>query len=201
MKLTEKAAAAEAILFAAGDPVEPDKLAALLEVERAALPQLAELLNEAYAKNGNTLTVLKLAGSYQLAVRAEYYGWVKSALETKKNTPLSQAAMETLTIIAYNQPVTKGFVENIRGVDSSSIVNSLVEKNLLEEAGRLDIPGRPIAYKTTDTFLRCFSLESLDDLPELPGEKQSEALEAALIPNNTKDEYNAYDAEQSGESP
>ena len=101
--------------------------------------------------------------------------YVKLAAETKKNAPLTPAAMEVLTIIAYNQPVTKSFVEHIRGTDSSSVVNSLVEKGLLEEAGRLDVPGRPIAYRTTPVFLRCFGFESLDDLPPLPGHVPDEA--------------------------
>ncbi|MCM1524369.1 MAG: SMC-Scp complex subunit ScpB [Ruminococcus sp.] len=169
MKLTEKAAAMEAVLFACGDPVEPEKLAVSVGVDKGALSQLADSLNESYAQNGSSLTVLRLSGSYQIAVRAEYSGNVELAMENRKNTPLSPAAMEALTIIAYNQPVTKSFVENIRGVDSSGVVNSLVEKNLLEEAGRLDVPGRPIAYRTTPVFLRCFGLSSLDELPELPG--------------------------------
>ena len=89
-------------------------------------------------------------------------------MENKRATTLSPAAIEVLTIVAYNQPVTKSFIEHIRGIDSSSIVNSLVEKDLLEEAGRLDIPGRPISYKTTNTFLRCFKLSSIEELPPLP---------------------------------
>lgn len=169
MKLTEKAAVMEAVLFACGDPVEPEKLAAAVGVEKGALSQLADSLNDSYENNGSSLTVLRLSGCYQIAVRSEYSENVKTAMENKKNAPLSPAAMEALTIIAYNQPVTKSFVENIRGVDSSGVVNSLVEKNLLEEAGRLDVPGRPIAYRTTPVFLRCFGLSSLDELPELPG--------------------------------
>lgn len=169
MKLTDKAASLEAVLFACGDPAEPERLAAAIGVEKGALPQLADMLNDAYEENCSSLTVLRLGGSYQLAVRTEYYECVKAAAENKKNAPLSPAAMEVLTIIAYNQPVTKSFVEHIRGIDSSSVVNSLMEKNLLEEAGRLDVPGRPIAYKTTNVFLRCFGLESIDDLPPLPG--------------------------------
>ena len=169
MKLTDRAAGVEAVLCACGDPVEPERLSAAIGVEKGALSQLADMLNDAYSENQSSLTVLRLGGSYQLAVRTEFYDCVKAAAENKKNAPLSPAAMEVLTIIAYNQPVTKSFVEHIRGIDSSSVVNSLVEKNLLEEAGRLDVPGRPIAYKTTPVFLRCFGLQSIDDLPPLPG--------------------------------
>ena len=102
-----------------------------------------------------------------MCTREEYAEYIRSAIEYKKQIPLSNAAMEALTVIAYNQPVTKGFVENVRGIDSSSVINSLVEKELLEESGRLDVPGRPVAYKTTENFLRCFGLSSLDDLPPL----------------------------------
>ncbi len=168
-KLTDKAAALEAVLFACGDPVEPERLAAAAGVEKGALAQLADSLEEFYDRTGSGLTVLKLSGCYQLATRAEYAENVKAAAETRKNLPLSPAAMEALTIIAYNQPVTKSFVEHIRGVDSSGVVNSLAERDLVEEAGRLDVPGRPIAYRTTANFLRCFGLESLEDLPPLPG--------------------------------
>ena len=165
MKLTDKAAVLEAVLFACGDPVDVERISAATGIEKGAISQLADSLNEAYAENGSSLVVLRLSGLYQLAVRREYYEYVKLAAETKKNAPLTPAAMEVLTIIAYNQPVTKSFVEHIRGTDSSSVVNSLVEKGLLEEA----------AYRTTPVFLRCFGFESLDDLPPLPGRVPDEA--------------------------
>lgn len=116
--------------------------------------------------------VLKLGNCYQLSTRAEYSGYIKTALENKRTATLSPAAIEVLTIVAYNQPVTKAFIEHIRGIDSSSIVNTLVEKDLLEEAGRLDVPGRPISYKTTNTFLRCFQLSSISELPPLPSHNE-----------------------------
>lgn len=169
MKLTEKAAAMEAVLFACGDPCDPERLASSIGAEKGALSQLADLLNEAYEKNNSALTVLRLQGSYQLAAKAQYHEIIKAACAVGRNAPLSPAAMEVLTIIAYNQPVTKSFVEHVRGTDSSGVVNSLAEKGLVEEAGRLDVPGRPIAYRTTSVFLRCFGLESIDDLPPLPG--------------------------------
>lgn len=195
MKLSDKAAALEAVLFACGDPVEPERLAAAAGVDKGALAQLADSLNEAYEENGSALTVLRLEGLYQLATRAEYYENIKLAAENRKNAPLTPAAMEVLTIIAYNQPVTKSFVEHIRGVDSSSIVNSLTEKNLLEEAGRLDVPGRPIAYKTTPVFLRCFGLNSLDELPPLPGHVKED-----FEPLLTDDGSNDLEADDSNDS-
>ena len=108
----------------------------------------------------------------------EYIDVIRALLELKKNTPLSQAALEVLAIVAYNQPVTKAFIEQVRGVDCSGVIRSLSEKALIEEAGRLDLPGRPLLYGTTENFLRCFSLESLENLPELPEkEKVSDGSE------------------------
>ena len=115
------------------------------------------------------LELRRLDASYQLCTRPVYAGEIRRALELRRNTPLSAAALEVLAIIAYNQPVTRGFVEQVRGVDSSSVVTSLVEKGLVEEAGRLELPGRPISYRTTAAFLRCFGLGSLDDLPDVSG--------------------------------
>ncbi len=169
MKLNEGVSVIEAILFASGDPIESDKLCAAAGIEEDTLEKLINLLSDRYESTLSSLQVMKLGNCYQLAVRTDYSEYVRAAMETKKNTPLSPAAMEVLTIVAYNQPVTKGFIEHIRGIDSSSVVNSLVEKNLLEEAGRLDVPGKPIAYRTTSAFLRCFQLSSIDDLPPLPG--------------------------------
>lgn len=189
MKLTDKAAAMEAVLFACGDPVEPERLAASIGADKGALSGLADILNDAYAENGSSLTVLRLDGCFQLAARTEFFDMIKLAAENKKNVPLSPAAMEVLTIIAYNQPVTKSFVEHIRGIESSGIVNSLAEKNLLEEAGRLDIPGRPIAYRTTAAFLRCFGLQSLDDLPPLPATAASTGNTAAQTEEELSEEY------------
>lgn len=191
-KLPEKAAALEAVLFASGDPIEPERLASAAGIERGALAQLIDELENYYSEAGSALTILKLSGSYQLATRAEYADNVKAAADARKNTPLSPAAMEALTIIAYNQPVTKSFVEHIRGVDSSGVVNSLAERDLVEEAGRLDVPGRPIAYRTTANFLRCFGLSSLDELPELPGHAP-ENFDPLVAPDSQPDNSQSPD--------
>lgn len=199
MKINEGISAVEAILFAHGEPIEAEKLCAAAGIEPDMPEKLVRLLVDRYESTGSALTVLKLGNSYQLAVKAEFFDYVRAALESKKNTPLSPAAMEVLTIIAYNQPVTKGFVEHVRGIDSSSVVNSLVEKNLLEEAGRLDVPGKPIAYKTTPAFLRCFQLSSLDDLPALPDSDGQVSFDEILIakdetePTETEDGENVSD--------
>ena len=181
MKLQEEISVIEAILFASGDPIESDKLADASGVTQSEAVKLVKLLSHRYDEAHSALCVLKLGTAYQLAVRREYDDYIKAALEQRKAVPLSQAAMEVLTIIAYNQPVTKGFVEHVRGIDSSSVVNSLLEKNLLEEAGRLDVPGRPIAYKTTDAFLRAFQLSSLDELPALPNADGQVSFDEILI--------------------
>lgn len=168
MLIDEKISNVEAVLFASGDPVKKSVLCELVDADLGELDRMAVLLRERYLNTGSALEVLELGDTYQLAARREFAPIIKTALEQTKNSVLSQAAFEVLTIVAYNQPVTKGFVENIRGVDSSSVVNSLVEKGLLEEAGRIDVPGRPIAYKTTEGFLRTFQISSLDELPPLP---------------------------------
>ncbi len=167
MQLEEKISVLEAILFASGEPISEENLSIASGVELETLHKTINLLNDKYETFKSALIVKKLENSYQLMTRDEFFEHIKLALETKRSVTLSPAAMEVLTIIAYNQPVTKGFVESVRGIDSASVVNSLVEKDLLEEAGRLDVPGRPIAYKTTTTFLRSFQISSIDELPQL----------------------------------
>lgn len=167
MQLNEKTSAVEAILFASGEPVDEVRIAEAAEIEKSDVSGIIKTLNERYSDNISALNIIRLGSKYQMCTKKEYAGYIKAAMESKKQTPLSNAAMETLTVIAYNQPVTKGFVENVRGIDSSSVVNTLVDKGLVEEDGRLDVPGHPVAYRTSDNFLRCFGLSSLDDLPPL----------------------------------
>ena len=173
MEIKEKLGAVEAVLFASGEPIELYRIAEACGIEVGAVPSLIKLLNERYDDCGSGICIKKLDSTYQMCTREEFAPQIKTALETKKSAPLSNAAMETLTIIAYNQPVSKGFVENVRGVDSSSVVNNLVEKGLVEEAGRLDVPGKPIIYKTTPVFLRSFGLSSIADLPPLRGKDEA----------------------------
>ncbi|MBQ6040468.1 MAG: SMC-Scp complex subunit ScpB [Oscillospiraceae bacterium] len=168
MEMDFVCAALEAVLFTAGEPTETDRLAEALGLSREEIESAAHTLETALEASGSGLQVLHLGDSFQLTTRAAYAEQIRAALEVKRNTPLSNAAMEALTIIAYNQPVTKGFVERVRGVDSGSVVNTLVDRGLLEEAGRIEVPGRPVTYRTTAHFLRTFGLESLADLPPLP---------------------------------
>lgn len=180
----------EAILFSSGEPVECGRLCEATGLIKSEIMLIIDALCEKYDDKSSGIELLRLNDSFQLATKKEYSGYIKSALEIKKNTALSPAAMETLTIIAYNQPVTKSFVENVRGVDSSGVVNSLVEKGLLAEAGRLDLPGRPIAYKTTDNFLRSFRLSSLNDLPPVPEHNQQITMDDIAKNNDGNIEVN-----------
>ena len=161
-------AAVEAMLFASGDPIPFSRLAAASGISERELPQLLNDLNTAYQKSGHALQVLLLEKTAQLCTVERYAPYIQAALEQKRTLPLTPAALEVLTIAAYHQPVTKRFIAHVRGIDSSTLVNTLVERGLLEEGERLDLPGKPIAYRTTPAFLRCFGLSSLDDLPPLP---------------------------------
>ncbi|MEE1153940.1 MAG: SMC-Scp complex subunit ScpB [Acutalibacteraceae bacterium] len=160
--------ALEAILFANGAPVHLETLSKALEIKSTLTKQLLTELMEEYAQNTHGIAVIRLEESYQMCNKKEYGEFIRRVMDLKRNAPLSQAALEVLAVIAYNQPVTKAFVEQVRGVDCSGVVGSLTTKGLIEEKGRLELPGRPLLYGTTENFLRCFQLESLDDLPPLP---------------------------------
>jgi len=119
------------------------------------------------------IIIIRLNKGIQMVTNKQYGSYVRKVMDMKKNTPLSQAAMEVLAVVAYNQPVTKAFVEQVRGVDCSGVIGSLSQKGLIEEKGRLELPGRPLLYGTTDHFLRCFSIETLDGLPKLPEKNEN----------------------------
>ncbi len=171
MKLNKVEKIAQAVLFASGEPVSAARMAQVLECDIPVAYSVLDRLRDHYDEEDGAVEIVMLGDSYQMCTRQKYAPYIRSALEIRRNQPLSQAAMETLAIIAYNQPVTKSFVEQVRGVDSGSVVNTLVEKALVEEHGRLELPGRPVAYVTTSNFLRCFGLNSLDDLPKPPSEE------------------------------
>ena len=177
---TKQSAILEAVLFASGDPVESGRLAQALGVPVQEIPAMIQRLEERYTETNSALQILHLEKAWQLAVKQEYAPIIRTALESRRMQPLSNAAMETLTIIAYNQPVSKGFIERVRGIDSSSIVNALADKGLVEEAGRIDVPGHPIGYRTTDLFLRVFGLHSLEELPDPKPAESSEDFAGEL---------------------
>ena len=157
----------EAILFAAGERIEISRLAAVLEVDQKEIVEAVDALADEFAFNRRGVRILKLENGYQMVSAGEMADYVTKALETRKPPRLSASQLETLTIVAYYQPATKAMVEQIRGVDSSYSVGALLNKKLIEEAGRLNVPGRPILYKTTPDFLRTFGLRSLEELPAI----------------------------------
>lgn len=157
-----------AILFAGGEAVEIGRVAEAIGLDVETMVKYLPNLRDALEDAGMPFELLSLEGKLQLCTQAEYAQVIQKALELRRNQPLSQAALEVLAIIAYNQPVTRSFVEQVRGVDSSGVVTSLQEKGLIEESGRLELPGRPISYRTTSNFLRCFGIESIEQLPTLP---------------------------------
>lgn len=174
MEIKQYQAAIEAVLFAAGEPLTVSRLAETLELDEETVVRLTEDLKQEINTRGGGLMMVRLEDQYQLCTRQEYAGYVRKALDIRRNTPLSQAAMEVLAIVAYNQPVTKAFIEQVRGVDCGAVVQGLVTKNLVEEKGRLELPGRPLIYGTTPDFLRCFGVSSLQELPPLPQQADEE---------------------------
>lgn len=180
MEINELECALEAVLFASGESVSESKLCAILGIERAALRQLAGSLADYYDYNRRGIKLLHLEDRYQLCSRADYSEPVRNALETRKVQTLSPSALEVLAIIAYKQPVTKSYVEQVRGVDSSYTVGSLADKGLIEDCGRLDVPGRPVLYRTTEAFLRAFGMESLAQLPQLKNPDGEDAMQLSI---------------------
>lgn len=186
----ETIASLEAVLFACGGPVEVQRLQELLALSPEELEEAANALQAELEDVNCGITLIKVESAYQLCTKPFVAETVKKALELRKAPPLSKAALEVLAIVAYHQPVTRSFIEMVRGIDSSSIVSSLCDKGLIAERGFLDAPGRPLLFGTTEAFLRCFGLESIRDLPEaspvpeqltLPEEAPAE--EAAATPD------------------
>ena len=163
--------AIEAILFAAGERIELSRLAMALETDENEVAAAADALADTLSFERRGIRILRLDSGYQMVSSGEMADYITKALETRKPPKLSSSQLETLTIIAYYQPATKAMVEQIRGVDSAYSVAALINKKLIEEAGRLNVPGRPIQYKTTPDFLRTFGISSLEELP--PVEKVS----------------------------
>ena len=168
MELTELCAALEAILFASGDPVPAARIAQVLGVEVERVFEAAEALADNLETKGHGIRLLRLDADLQLCSAPEYAQAITHALEQRKPPRLSTAALEVLAIVAYFQPVTRAYIDQIRGVDSSYTVGMLTERGLIEPAGKLEVPGRPTLYRTGDAFLRTMNIASLDELPTLP---------------------------------
>lgn len=165
-------AVVEAILFASGDSVEKSRIAEALEITVEQVDEAVSKLIDDYNGADRGITIIKLNSAYQMTARKDYAPQIRTVMDLRRNTPLSQAALEVLAVVAYNQPVTKAFVEQVRGVDCSGVIGSLTAKGLIEEKGRLELPGRPLLYGTTEHFLRCFNVSSLDELPPLPEDEE-----------------------------
>ena len=172
MEDKELESALEAVLFAAGEPVPVERLCLGLETDRPTLDAAAQRLMDRYRYERRGIRLLRLDTSYQLCSAPEFAPEIRRTLEGRKPARLSQPALEVLAIIAYYQPVTRAYVDQIRGVDSAYTVGLLLERDLIEEAGRLAVPGRPVLFRTTKNFLRSFGMESLEELPDLPESSQ-----------------------------
>lgn len=172
MELNELQSALESVLFASGEPVPVERLCLGLEVDRPTLDAVAQELMDKYKYERRGIRIVRMDTSYQMCSAPEYAPYVRKTLESRKPPKLSQPALEVLAVIAYYQPVTRAYVDQVRGVDSSYTVSLLLERDLIEEAGRLAVPGRPTLFRTTKNFLRTFELNSLAELPELPDSTQ-----------------------------
>ncbi len=190
MELSELSAALEAILFAAGDSMERERLSVVLDTEPSLLEEAARALEKTLINENRGLRLLFLEDRLQLATAPAYSDMVVRALEKRKNARLSPAAMEVLSIVAYHQPVTRSYVEKVRGVDSSYTVSYLADRGLIESKGKLEAPGRPTLFGTTEEFLRIMGLHSLDELPPLPklAEDESRAALRMAIEEKTERE-------------
>ena len=169
METKELISIIEGILFASGEPVSIERICLALQIEKKRVEEALRQLGDYYAYERRGMRLIQMENEYQLVSAPEYGEIIRKAFEIRKPAKLSQPALEVLTIIAYYQPTTKAYIDQIRGVDSSYTVGLLLDRHLIEECGRLKVPGRPRLYRTTKEFLRVFHLSSLEDLPEIPG--------------------------------
>ena len=182
MTMSELTSAFEAVLFSGGEPQSIDRFSQVFDITPEKVVKVMEALEKRLNEQKSGLELLRLDNTYQLATKAEYADYIKKMFDIRRRTPLSPAALEVLAVVAYNQPVTKSFIEQVRGVDCSGVVTTLVEKGLIEERGRLEIPGKPLLYGTTKNFLRCFGINDLSELPPLPKNENAEESTAEQIP-------------------
>ena len=174
MEISQKKGIIEAILFSAGRPVKKSDLILALEISQEDLENLVENMQEEYKQENRGIEIIKMEDSYQLCSKKELYSYIYPVLDKRNKPSLSNAALETLAIVAYNPQITRAEIEAIRGVSADACVYKLLEYGLIEEAGKIDLPGKPMSYKTTPEFLRMFGYSSLDELPELPRYKLDE---------------------------
>ena len=182
MTMSELTSAFEAVLFSGGEPQSIDRFSQIFDITPEKVVKVMEALEKRLNEQKSGLELLRLDNTYQLATKAEYADYIKKMFDIRRRTPLSPAALEVLAVVAYNQLVTKSFIEQVRGVDCSGVVTTLVEKGLIEECGRLELPGKPLLYGTTKNFLRCFGINDLSELPPLPKNENAEESTAEQIP-------------------
>ena len=182
MTMSELTSAFEAVLFSGGEPQSIDRFSQVFDITPEKVVKVMEALEKRLNEQKSGLELLRLDNTYQLATKAEYADYIKKMFDIRRRTPLSPGALEVLAVVAYNQPVTKSFIEQVRGVDCSGVVTTLVEKGLIEERGRLELPGKPLLYGTTKNFLRCFGINDLSELPPLPKNENAEESTAEQIP-------------------
>lgn len=174
MQINQEKAIIEAILFAAGRPVTKNEIMLALEISEEDINRIISTMQEEYNSENRGIELIKINNSYQLCSKKGLYEFIYPVLDKRTKPNLSTASLETLSIIAYNPKITRAEIEDIRGVSADACVYKLLEYGLIEEAGKLDLPGKPMSYKTTDEFLRMFGYSSLEDLPDLPRYKLNE---------------------------
>ena len=182
MTTAELIPAFEAVLFSGGEPLSIDRFSQVFDISPERVVEVMEALSKKLALNDRGVELVRMENTYQLATKKDYAGYIKKMFDIKRRTPLSPAALEVLAVVAYNQPVTKLFIEQVRGVDCSGVVTTLVEKGLIEERGRLELPGKPLLYGTTKNFLRCFGISDLTELPPLPKNENASEEVGEQIP-------------------
>ena len=180
MGIRDIQAAIEGILFASGDPISIERLAAVLGIDKQLVIDTAEFMRAEYETTGRGIRLVRLENSLQLCSAPEYADYIRLALETGKQPRLTQPALEVLSVIAYFQPATRAYVEQVRGVDCTYTISLLQSRGLIEPRGRLAVPGRPVLYGTTPAFLRTFGLTTLDELPELPTSAENEERQLVI---------------------
>lgn len=191
MEVEELMQVVEAMIFASGRPVSAKALSEILDVETKEIEEAIEALKQVLVERKSGIQIIKVDDTYQLATLEKFYSYICKLLDNRPKPTLSQAALEVLSIVAYNQCTTRAEIEKIRGVSSDSALNKLLEYSLVEEAGKMNAPGRPMMYKTTDEFLKMFGYTSLKELPELPTIKEAldeddgqVSIEGGNEPNN-----------------
>ncbi len=199
MELKQAESIIEGVLFAAGDAVDIEKLSDILDIDTKSTRAIVTALADKYDREMRGLQIIRLEDSYQMCTRRDYQEYISKLVEPRRSQSLSNAAMEVLAIVAYKQPVTRAVIEQIRGVSCDTLVNKLLEKNFIEEVGRLDTPGRPMLFGTTEEFLRCFGIESLAELPDFEEENPEDLISDPSIENTETGETDNTDAVISAE--